>query len=155
MPFFSRKSTRLPGYDYATGNYYFITICTHEKKCLFGSAGKSKFGKLAEECLLQIPEHFSNVMLDKWVIMPNHIHAIIVLRSNVTDQQLPALSTIVGQYKAAVTKKSHVIAPELQIWQRSFHDHIIRGQQDYAKIWEYIENNPKKWEEDCFYIEYK
>ena len=144
-----RKSPRIPEYDYSTPNYYFITICTHEKKCIFGNPGKlNALGKIAEECLLNIPKIYAGVHIDKYVVMPNHVHAIMVVNS---DDVKKSISQIIGQYKMAVTKLIRQCEPEKIIWQRSFHDHIIRNQQRYELIWMYIENNPIKWVEDCFH----
>ena len=144
-----RKSPRICGYDYSTPNYYFITICTHEKKCIFGKPNQlNENGKIAEEYLKKIPEIFHNVSLDKYVVMPNHIHGIFILKD---DNETSDIAVILGQYKMAVTKAIRNIDPGRIVWQRSFHDHIIRNQASYEKIWMYIENNPLKWEEDCFY----
>ena len=136
-----RKSPRLKHYNYASYNYYFITICTRDKQCLFGSPAKlSPIGKIAANCLQEITDHFPGVMIDKWVVMPNHIHAIVVLPGDTA-----ALSTIIGQYKAAVTKEIRSLRPNIHVWQPSFHDHIIRNQTDYERIWLYIEGNPARW----------
>ena len=144
-----RKSPRIPNYHYGLPNYYFITICTHEKKCLFGKPNAlNQLGKVAKEYMEKIPNIYPDIKLDKYVIMPNHVHAILII-SGITENK--NLSTIVGQFKKAVTKKIREIHPEMMVWQRSFHDHIIRNQNGYEKIWQYIENNPIKWEEDCFY----
>ena len=144
-----RKSPRIPNYNYGLPNYYFITICTHEKKCLFGKPGTlNLFGRYAEECILNIPKLHSEIKLDKYVVMPNHVHLILIISETKVKQ---SISTIIGQYKMAVTKKIREIHPDMDVWQRSFHDHVIRNQAGYEKIWQYIENNPIKWEEDCFY----
>ena len=111
----------------------------------------NSFGKIAEGCLKKIPEIYLNIELDKYVVMPNHIHGIFVVKSEKTEAGLDDLSAILGQYKMSVTKKIRSMEPEMQVWQRSFHDHVIRNQAGYEKIWMYIENNPLKWEEDCFY----
>ena len=147
--FQKRKNPRLSGYDYSTPNYYFITICTHEKQCIFGKPSKlNKLGKIAEKGLNRIADHFPGVFVDKYVVMPNHVHAIIVLEdSSVT------LPVVIGQYKAFVTKSIHAFLPDQVVWQTSFHDHIIRNQHSYEKIWSYIETNPNQWNEDCFHIE--
>ena len=143
-----RKNPRLNNYDYASHNYYFVTICTHEKMCLFGSPAKlSAIGKIAAECMERIPIHFPGVTIDKWVVMPNHVHAIVMLPGNTA-----ALPAVIGQYKAAVTKAARRVQPDIQIWQSSFHDHIIRNQMDYERIWAYIDANPVRWTDDCFYI---
>ena len=144
-----RKSPRIPEYDYSTPNYYFITICTANKKCIFGKPGiLNRFGKLAEDCLLKISAINPDVRIDKYVIMPNHVQVIMVITDDGCQKNIPQ---IVGQYKMAVTKKIRSIHPEMQVWQRSFHDHIVRNQERYELIWMYIENNPLKWEDDCFY----
>ena len=93
----------MANYDYATPNYYFVTICTSGKKCIFGSFnGCNSYGKIAEDGLLQIPLHFPNVQIDKYIIMPNHVHAIVVL-----EQGAKELPTIIGQYKSYVAKRIH------------------------------------------------
>ena len=145
--FHERKNPRLKNYDYAQQGYYFVTICTSEKKCIFGDTNQlSVFGFIAYDALQEIPKHFPDVEIDKFVVMPNHIHAIIVLKKAGVG-----LSLVVGQYKAYVTKKIHNISSEQKVWQSSFHDHVIRGEPDYQRIWEYIDTNPLRWQEDCFY----
>ena len=144
-----RKSPRIPNFDYSTPNYYFVTICTNRKTCLFGNPGKENWrGKIAEKGLLQINQHFSSVLVDKYVVMPNHVHAIIILQDDQAN-----LTTVVGQYKSYVTRQIHKMEPDIQVWQTSFHDHGIRTQAGYEKIWNYIEGNPAKWCEDCFFAE--
>ena len=151
MAFYSRKPTRIPGYDYSSQNYYFITICTHEKKCIFGMAGKPNlWGQLAYQNIKEIEEHFSNVHIDTCIVMPNHIHAIIVI-DGASDI---SLNHIVGLYKSGVTRKIRQTQPKIKVWQRSFHDHIIRSQKEYEKIWEYVQYNDQKWENDCLYSQY-
>ena len=143
-----RKRTRMKDFDYASNNYYFVTVCTHGKKCLFGRPAKlSPMGRAASECLQEISAHFPGVVIDKWVVMPNHVHAIIVLSNHHIN-----LSTVVGQYKSAVTKCIRTVCPDAYVWQTSFHDHVIRTQRDYERIWLYIEGNPSRWLEDCFYM---
>lgn len=147
MTFPARKPTRIPKYDYSTNNDYFVTICTHEKACLFSSNGvKNEFGNIAERFLKEIPGHFPGVSLDKWVIMPNHVHAILIFENGSAD-----LPTVIGLYKSRVSKEIHKIQPDKRVWQRSFHDHIIRSRKSYEKIWNYIDGNPSKWADDCFY----
>ncbi len=145
-----RKSTRIPNYNYASENYYFITVCTDGKKCLFFTNGRiNALGKIVERCLLQIPQHHKNARIDKYIVMPNHIHAIIAIEG-VSNS---SLTTMVGQMKAASTREIHKLMPDQIIWQRSFHDHIIRNQEGYLKIWEYIHTNLMTWQKDCFYKE--
>ena len=142
-----RKYPRLKEYDYTQKNFYFITICTDQKKCIFGAPGLlNPYGEIAEKMLKNIDKHFSGIRLDKYVIMPNHIHAIFEVFEDGSN-----LINAVGLFKSTVTKKIHEINPDMSVWQRSFHDHVIRDQRSYEKIWNYIETNPLKWEEDCFY----
>ena len=143
----SRKHPRLKKYDYSEPNYYFITICTWQKLCLFGAAGSlNLYGKIAEQGILQIEAHFPNIRVDKYVIMPNHVHLILDLQ-----RKGVSISQVIGQYKAFVTKEIRKIKPEKKVWQASFHDHIIRNQKSYETIWLYIDSNSRNWEKDCFF----
>ena len=143
-----RKSTRIPNFDYAKQNYYFVTICTNQKKCIFWTGNVlNTWGQIAQECLNKISGIYEGVRIDKFTIMPNHIHAIVVLE----ETNCAALTQIIGKYKAAVTKQIHKQNTTETVWQRSFHDHIIRNQKDYERIWLYIHGNPQRWDEDCFY----
>ena len=145
----NRKNPRLKEFDYASPNYYFITICTHDKKKLFGEAGKQNtLGKIADEAVSQISKHFTNVTVDKYVIMPNHVHMIVILHGDTSN-----LSSIIGSYKSFVTKEIHSKGSTQKIWQVSFHDHVIRNRESYLKIWNYIDTNPIKWSEDCYFEE--
>lgn len=151
MEFPKRKSPRIPGYSYGTPNCYFITICTFEKKCIFGEPGiLSKYGIIAEECLRKIPEYYPNISIDQSIVMPNHIHVLFTVQ-NGGAEETSDLTTVIGQYKMSVTKIIRGLNPKMQVWQRSFHDHVIRSRTAYERIWEYIKYNPMKWEEDCFY----
>ena len=162
-----RKPTRLKYYDYSNSGYYFVTICTHNKhKILCEIVGEgldpakiqlSLFGKIAEHELLNIEKHYTNIKIDKYVIMPNHIHLILIITERINP--FPTIrydvSNVIGKYKAAVTRNvgnAFMHSERLKIWQTSFHDHIIRDEKDYLKIWNYIDTNPQKWEEDCFFI---
>ena len=160
----NRKPLRLTDYDYSAPGAYFVTICTHEKACLFGriipaadKAGAymqySPIGKMARECLLDIASHYDNVRVDHWVIMPNHIHMLVQITEKIDSQpgMRCDISNVVGKYKAAVTRKiGQARLPSGKLWQTSFYDHVIRNQEDYLSIWQYIDGNPSKWLEDCF-----
>ena len=144
-----RKSPRIPQYDYSTVNSYFVTICTHERRCVFYTKGRlNPLGLVAQNCLLEIPKRYVGYRIDKFVVMPNHVHAIITIDAAVGKN----LSYVIGQYKSVVSKVGHQLYPGLEVWQRSFHDHVIRNQRRYDLIWNYIENNPLQWKEDCFYL---
>ena len=153
MELLKRKSPRIPGYDYSTRNYYFVTVCTNNKKCIFGTPDcLSHMGNIAKRCIEAIPKHYQNVEIDKYVVMPNHIHMIIKIGTTVDEEDLPSLTQIVGQFKMTTSKQIHQISKDCKVWQRSFHDHIIRNQQTYERIWLYIEGNPGKWQEDCYCV---
>ena len=147
-----RKPNRIPYFDYSTPGAYFVTICTEDRKHTLCSIVGDGFpvpkppGQIAEDFIRKIPEKYPCVTIDHYVVMPNHVHAIIIL-----EEGSPGLSAIVGQYKAAVTKHIHKWDPAATVWQTSFHDHIIRNLADYQRIWQYIDTNPVKWSEDCFY----
>jgi Transposase and inactivated derivatives len=125
----NRKLPRLQNYNYAKDGYYFVTICTHNKIKLFGDINHiNLFGEIARDELLKIPSHYDAVKIDRHVIMPNHIHCIVVIEYDAEEERsrpFPTLSTIIGLYKAGVTKSIHSYSPDIQVWQRSFHDHII------------------------------
>lgn len=166
-----RQSIRLKGYDYSKEGLYFITICTHERECLFGDIADEEIklndaGKIANECWLEIPNHFPNVILHEFIIMPNHVHGIIELKTianvgaknfsplpNQTPFKSPSktIGSIVRGYKIAVTKWFRNNTVIQTAWQRNYHDHINRNQQSYETIANYIINNPAKWGDDKFY----
>ena len=148
-----RKSIRIEGYDYSTPGAYFITICTaNREKIFWNSVGAdiirpqivplSTVGKIAEQGILQMAEHYENVVVDKYCIMPDHIHLILRIESDMDGRLIsaPTVSTVIGSMKRWVSKQ--IGRP---IWQKSFYDHGIRNQQDYNEILEYIENNPLKY----------
>ena len=144
-----RKNPRLKQYDYATENYYFVTICTGEKKCIFGSLNNMNiFGKFAEEGLLLIETHFPTVKVDKFIIMPNHVHLLLQIHAEEFGRPVaaPTISVVVNKLKGAVSRQVG-----FTVWQKGFYDHVVRAEQDYREIWHYIENNPYKWKEDRFY----
>lgn len=148
----SRRSPRIPDYDYTQEGYYFVTVCTNEKKCIFGDGYKlSQLGMIALEDLEKLDSYYLRLRVEKCVVMPNHIHSIVAIGCDGKEGTLPDLNVVIGQYKSGVSRRIHKIAPEMHVWQRSYHDHGIRNQAEYEKIWQYIETNPQRWTEDCFY----
>ncbi|MBE5812628.1 MAG: transposase [Clostridiales bacterium] len=156
-----RKNIRLKEYDYSRNGAYFITICTKDKKQVFwnivgadiirpGNYVLSKYGQIADNVIIDIPNHYNNIFVDKYVIMPNHIHLILKIERNINGRIIsaPTISTVVGQMKRKISK-----LVGFDIWQKSFYDHIIRNQHDYQQIWKYIDDNPLKWELDKYYNE--
>lgn len=162
----TRKPTRLKGYDYGAG-VYFVTICTCSRKCILSdiivgeglappAVRLTQYGIVAEEQLLALETRYPTVQIDKYVIMPNHIHAIIQVRENAGEtggaSPSPTLINVVGAFKSLTTRLCNRIRPIPKLFQRSFHDHVIRGDADYQEIWTYIDNNPAKWAEDTLYV---
>ena len=161
MELSKRKPNRLQDYDYSTPGAYFITICTKNRKCLFWeSVGASiarpqtprlsHYGTIVDEAIRKIPDNYPNTSLDQYVVMPNHVHLLLMIKPNLSNPQekTPGISRIIQQLKGAITKQiGHCI------WQKLFHDHIIRNDREYRKIWEYIQSNPAIWADDCFYEE--
>ena len=148
-----RKSNRLHGYDYSCAGYYFITICTKDRKHLLSSVGAncvrpklSDVGNVIDKEINVLSATYNNVTVDKYVIMPNHIHIILTITDCGRTEFAPTIPRIVKQFKGSITK--HIGYP---IWQKSYYDQIIRSQADYQNIWEYIDTNPAKWEEDEYY----
>ena len=148
-----RKSIRIANYDYSSPGAYFITVCVaNRKKILWDNVGAdiirpiniklSPIGKVVDQGILQITEHYTNVSVDKYCIMPDHIHLILRIESDIAGRMIsaPTVSTVVGSLKRWVSKQ--IRKP---IWQKSFYEHGIRNQQDYDEIWTYIENNPLKY----------
>ena len=150
MTYYSRKSPRIKEFDYSQENYIFVTICTHQRRCFLGNIRKTSWiGEIAKKHIEQMEAHYDGVKIDKYVIMPNHIHMILVLEKNNENNAVQ----IIGQYKSGVSRQVRKEYPDMILWQRSFHDHVIRSQADYERIWLYIEGNPQSWEKDCFYID--
>ena len=104
---------------------------------------------IVEKHIVAIEKHYHCVCLDKFVVMPNHIHLILVIENG---QQVNA-AQIVGQFKSGVTREIRSRIPDIVLWQRSFHDHIIRNQKQYERIWAYIDTNPMRWKKDCYFVE--
>lgn len=165
MEHIKRKSPRLKEYDYSTPGMYFVTICVKNRKQLLGNiVGDgdfdvpqmilSKYGMVLEKYINLMNEKYSHIKIDKYVIMPNHLHLII----NITDYKNGASETAAPYNNemskfVSLLKRYCNIEYGQNIFQRSFHDHIIRGEEDYKKIWEYIDTNVLKWKQDCFYNE--
>lgn len=162
-----RKSIRLRGYDYSQAGLYFITICTHERLPLFGEIVDGKMvpnetGMMAGKCWCAIPDHFPRVILDEFIVMPNHVHGIITIGANDigANNHLPlqhgtsrTIGSIVRGYKIGVTKWLRANADVHVVWQRNYYEHIIRDEEAYLKIAEYIQTNPQRWEEDTYHVQ--
>ena len=164
-----RRSIRLLGYDYSQAGAYFVTVCAHDRMCLFGEIADGKMrlneaGRIVQQCWNQIPEHFPHVELGEFIVMPNHVHGIVVIAEtpNVGARHavpLPekfckpvpgSIPTIVRSFKSAVTKRINEMrgTPGVPVWQRNYYEHVIRNDESLHCIREYIINNPLQWDMD-------
>ena len=163
-----RKPNRLTGFDYSTPTAYFVTFCVKDRQCLLGSIVGAAIsrpptntlthaGRIVDDAIQAINTHYPTVHVDKYVVMPNHVHLLLMVSpaaggrliaapTNTVGSEAPSISQVVGHMKRIVSKSlGH------SIWQKSFHDHIIRNEREYRLIWEYIDANPYNWEADCFF----
>ena len=175
-----RRSIRLPGYDYRSAGVYYVTLCVWGKLCLLGEISEgemmlSTLGCVVDECWTAIPDHFPRVVLDEYVIMPNHMHGIIIIHDVATvgarhavplqhtHQNPPesfgkpnpgSLATIIRSFKSAAAKRINHIrqTPGARFWQRNFYEHIIRDQERCDQIRSYILSNPANWAKDDEYM---
>ena len=156
-----RKHPRLEHYDYSTAGAYFITICTQGRRCLLSRiVGRglapaeiqyTAYGRIAQEQLLLLEERYPSLKVDQYVIMPNHIHAILLLAETAGASPRPTIMDIVCAYKSLTTRQCKKAQPIEKLFQSSFYEHVIRGREDYNEIAEYIVNNPNQWELDKLY----
>ena len=180
-----RRSTRLRDYDYSQTGGYFVTICVQDQICLLGKIidGRmqlNEVGKIVVECWNRIPQHFPSAELDTCVVMPNHIHGVILLGTGgakcpcppthsqpnrtvevpspvspkrVSEIASPTLGQVVAYFKYQSTKSINQYRdmPGTHIWQRNYYDHILRDDTDLHRIRQYITDNPMQWELDRFH----
>lgn len=175
-----RKPNRLKNYDYSQNGAYFITICTNKRKCILSTidnyesrAGAcscrlpnsrlapaeiklTKYGKIAEEQLFLLKNRFQGIIVDKYVIMPNHIHLILIINNEQAAgaSPCPTVSDVICAYKSLTTRLCKKIGlHEEKLFQTSFYDHIIRDDKDYSIKRKYIDENPLKWHDDELFCE--
>ena len=160
-----RKSIRLPEYDYSSPGGYFVTICTHGRRCILSriAVGEglvppavvlSPVGECVKEQILALSKRYPTVRIDNYVIMPNHIHLLLTFRVDSGGASpSPTLFDVVCVLKSLSTRLSREQLGTLPLWQRSYHEHVIRNERDYREILEYIENNPARWADDRYYAE--
>jgi len=174
-----RRSIRLQGYDYRQVGAYFVTVCTHGREPVFGAIADdamhlNAYGQIVAEDWAWLADTFSYVDLDACIVMPNHVHGIIVIADAADDMRIEEgalrageggsstaptqarlpLGRIVGAFKTMSTK--HVNewreTPGVTLWQRNYYEHIIRDDDDLQRIREYILTNPARWSEDSEYV---
>lgn len=173
-----RQSIRLKGYDYSQAGLYFVTLCTHDRACLFGHIENGEMvlndaGRVAQQCWCEIPNHYPNVVLHEYMIMPNHVHGIVQIVSTVGDAcrgdcrgdcrgekffaqckgeiffaPTRTIGAIIRGFKIGVTKWVRQNTNVQDVWQRNYYEHIIRNELSYQHIAEYIVGNPAKWKDD-------
>jgi REP element-mobilizing transposase RayT len=147
---------RLPRYDYASPGIYFVTMCTSNRRCLFGKVVESEMrlnisGNLVEACWYTLPDHYPHVLLDSFVVMPNHVHGLVVLtRDSEGRQGGPGLSEVIRAFKAFSSRRVNAArgATGTVLWQRGFYDHVVRREESLERIRNYIITNPLRWHLD-------
>ena len=161
-----RKQHRLAGYDYSKSGYYFVTICTQNRRCVLSrivgrglapaetpEIAYTLFGEIAKKQLLILKDRYPCLALDRYVIMPDHIHAILILNGEMAGEDVgfvksairPTIMDIVCTYKSLTTRECKKNGFDGKLFQTSFYEHIIRDKEDYEEIVKYIYENPIRW----------
>ena len=156
-----RKANRLTDFDYSSSGYYFVTVCVKDRKNWFGGIVKDEmvlngYGKTTKDYWLAISEHYNNIDIDEYIIMPNHIHGIIIISSDMVGTEhcsVPTGKNHYGLLSKTIKSFKNVCTKHFRqqfnnndfIWQRSFYDHIIRNEEALKKVREYISKNPLNW----------
>lgn len=167
-----RRSIRLPDYDCGQVGAYFVTVVTHQRRCVLGDVVDevvwlSEIGRIVESVWREIPVHFPNVSVNEYVVMPNHVHGIIQIKAdavraqymapirnrNIQESSQASLGVIIGTFKAAVSRAVHKIKGQesIRLWHRNYYEHVIRDECDYKRVVDYIRSNPLNWERDSEY----
>ena len=163
-----RRSVRLRDYDYSSVGAYFVTVCTARRECLFGSVTEgqvelSRYGALAQECWAQMPSHAEGVVVEALVVMPNHVHAVMVFdvplrpgaNAGARSFGRPcgrSLATLVGDTKSAAARRINAArgAPGAPVWQRGYYERVIRDEAEMDRACAYVLLNPARWDEDRY-----
>jgi putative transposase len=157
-----RRSIRLMRYDYARPGAYFVTVCSYNRECLFGRMVNGAMelndaGEMVKSVWDELPAHYGNVLMDQFIIMPNHVHGIIVLTNNIVGAGFkPAptkrhgLPEIVRAFKTFSSRRINLSRgmPGVPVWQRNYYERVVRNENDLFRIRRYIESNPAQWEDD-------
>ncbi len=152
-----RKSIRLKEYDYSKEGYYYITVCTKNKELYFKTC---EIKDIVHNCWIKIPDYFKNVGIDEFVIMPNHLHGLLIidkklcqineLNKNIDMKHKPTIGEIIRYFKARTTHIMRKNNSSEFSWQRNYYEHIIRNEKELNRMRKYIIDNPLKWELDKY-----
>lgn len=174
--FHHRGSIRLKEYDYSQPGGYFVTLCTHRRECILGDVADgdvhlNQFGEIVKEEWLRTGQIRPEITMDEFMVMPNHMHGIIMIRNDIPNKSVGAhrcapqdrahshaplrrepktLGSIIAGFKSVVTHRINLLrkTPLTPIWQRNYYEHIIRDEDDLNRIRQYIIDNPMKWDGD-------
>ena len=159
-PRHNRRSIRLQGYDYSGAGAYFVTVCTHNRACLFGDIEDGQMvlndaGKIVTDEWMKSGEIRNEIELGEWVVMPNHFHGIVIIRrgdrpvATMPGPRPKSIGSLMSGFKSAVTKRINEMrnTPGAKLWQRNYYEHVIRNDDELHRIREYIPNNPVRWED--------
>lgn len=161
------RSIRLQNFDYSQSGAYFVTIVSHERRCIFGSIENdyvtlSLAGQCADAIISALPEHFP-IEINHKVVMPNHIHFLVSINSDTSEKEsnntepprgttTRSINAIVQNMKANTTRHIHrILNNDEPVWHRNYFEHVVRDQNDFDRIYTYIENNPLTWQKDEFW----
>lgn len=149
-----RRSIRLQGYDYSQAGAYYVTVVAWGREHLFGEVLNAemklnRFGKIVQDAWCDLPKHYPHVELDAFCIMPNHVHAIIVLTDRIVIKRHP-LSEVVRAFKSFSARRINSLRKTrgVPVWQRNYYEHIIRDEKDLKAKRDYIMSNPLNWKYD-------
>ncbi len=148
---FRKNTLRLQGYDYTQAGYYFVTICTRERQCFFGKVAESgvnlnEAGLVIQSIWNDLPRRFPAAALDEYIIMPNHIHGIIILKGESgAVNAAPELGQVIRTFKAVAAHMIRISSASKFSWQDRYYDHVIREDKDLDRIRQYIVDNPVRW----------
>lgn len=156
-----RHTIRMPGFDYSSSHWYYVTICTHERQCIFGNVinrdqNLNLLGQIINIEWLKLRIHYPCIILKEFVIMPNHIHGIIILK-NGRENPAPTLGQIIAYFKYQTTKQyNYAVGAGFsrpcdhynKLWQRNYYEHVIRNETELNHFRQYIVDNPKNWKQD-------
>jgi REP element-mobilizing transposase RayT len=158
----TRKQLRKRDHDYSQPGYYFVTICTADRRQWFGYIANDEMhlnhaGNIAQSVWNSLLDRFPGLELDRYIVMPNHMHGIIALTETIQypgskKKQKPTLSDVIDTFKGAVTHQIHTTISKHLVWQKSFHDEIIRSDRMLDNQRQYIIDNPICWLKDEFFV---